>query len=547
MARRLAASVAAIAALVCVPATAGSSSGGRVGAITTVVGGDQAAGPMQDEDGGPARKAHTEPFALAVDARGSLYLAEPTTVRKVSPDGVISTFAGCWMEQDGASGFAGSCGDVDPTGAELNDVPATRTSVTARALAPGPNGSIYIADVMGLRVVDSAGIIHAVSAPAVCAPISTLDYPVDGLAVDRSGDVFYADACHVRELTPDGITRTIAGNEGVDDVGPVASGVPATTVQVNPRALAVDDRGNVFEADARNVIRKIDPSGVITTIAGSSDGVPVVYEGLWTGDDQPALGTTLSVPNSLAVDRIGDVYFGDEGGIRMIDTHGLLHTAAGVIRGSGENQSDVIDGGPATRALLQDNMGIALDGHGDLYVAESDRVRMVVLGAPHPPTAHGLLVDWANAVERDLGWELRPDRLYVDRAARSAGLCLQSPYAARRRVAQLDLRRRRLLQAAIRQAAPDAHASAKALLVSAVQREVAVDAALVGWLHFLQTHRRGGWIEGYPQHHCTTTEHPAYARLLRAQARARSAMTAFLASFDPLARGLHLAVLRGDY
>lgn len=161
------------------------------GIITTVAGGGQALG-----DGGPAAEAKLDlPQGLAVDAAGNLYIAdtEQNRIRKVRPDGVISTVAGT-----GTSGFSGDGG------------PATSARLQRPAgVAVDAAGRIYIADTDNdrIRVVAADGTISSFGSSA------SLTFPT-GIAIDASGNVYVADTFNERvvEFTSDGTPSTIAGN-----------------------------------------------------------------------------------------------------------------------------------------------------------------------------------------------------------------------------------------------------------------------------------------------------------------------------------------------
>jgi hypothetical protein len=162
---------------------------------------------------------------------------------------------------------------------------------------------------------------------------------------------------------------TIAGN---GKRGFSGDGGPATSAQLNqPHGVAVDGQGNVYISDAGNYrVRKVRPGGTITTFAG--DGTPGIL-----GDGGPATAARLSHVNSVAVDRQGNVYISDHGSgrVRKVSLDGTITTIAG-------GGSPRGDGGPATLARLYAPLQVAVDGPGNVYIADyaDQRVRKVSPG-----------------------------------------------------------------------------------------------------------------------------------------------------------------------
>ncbi|OLE89671.1 MAG: hypothetical protein AUG08_03175 [Acidobacteria bacterium 13_1_20CM_2_55_15] len=280
------------------------------GIITTVAG----RGTGQSSgDGGPATLAELiQPLGVAVDPAGNVYIADEGSnrIRKVNTAGIISTIAG-----NGKQGFDGDGG------------PATSASLyEPSGVAVDPAGNVYIADAGNLRIrkVDTAGIITTIAGngkegfsgdggPATSAELS---FPV-GVAVDPAGNVYIADegSNRIRKVNTAGIISTIAGN---DTQGFSGDGGPATSASLNkPREVAVDLAGNVYISDAGNFrIRKVNPAGVISTVAGRGTSG-------FTGDGGPASSAQL-VPRGVAVGVQADLYIADGSlRIRRVDNLGL--------------------------------------------------------------------------------------------------------------------------------------------------------------------------------------------------------------------------------
>lgn len=266
-------------------------------------------------DGGPATSAGLNPVAIAVDARGHLYITDFVNcrLRKVA-GGAITTIAGngtCGGEGDGgpamAANFAHSVG-----------------------VAVSSDGTVYIADKDNCRlrqvksdaITTVAGTIACGDAgdggPAVDA---NLDHPA-GVMAAGDGTLYIADAgnCRVR-VVRDGIITTIAGNGACGFSG---DGGRATEATLNgPYALAMDALGGVIIADRQNCrIRRVS-DGIITTIAGNGTCG-------FSGDGGPATDASLNLPDGVAVDSIGNLYISDHGNHRIRKVEAAVANAGGI-------------------------------------------------------------------------------------------------------------------------------------------------------------------------------------------------------------------------
>ena len=253
----------------------------------------------------------TSSTGLTMDNQGSLYIWETSgaKVKKVSAAGTITTVAG-----NGTAGFTGDGGPA--TAAELF-----------------PTGSI------------------------------------SGLALDGSGNLYISDGYNnrIRKVDTSGRITTVAGNGTGSFFG---DGGPATSAQLSfPAGIAVDSSGNLYIADnSNNRVRKVDSTGRITTVAGNGN---VVY----SGDNVPATATAVHSPVGVALDSKGNLYIseGPENRVRKVDTSGIITTVAGLTQ---KTSGFTGDGGPATSATLAGPLGLTVDSLGNLYIADNSNGRI---------------------------------------------------------------------------------------------------------------------------------------------------------------------------
>ncbi len=306
--------------------------------------------------------ALSSPVGAALDASGNLFIAETHRVRYVAAaTGIIATVGG-----DGTFGFGGDGGSAisavlnTPTGLAFN------------------NGTLFIADQQNhrVRVVSAAGAISTVAGdggPAntgdgLAALNASLALP-DALAFDPAGNLYIADmnANRVRRVDATGIITTFAGNGGVGGYG--SEGTPAALMSLNaPQGLAADSLGNVYVSDTNNNrVIQVDTAGDFHTVAGTGTAGSA-------GD-----GTTLGElygPVGLAVDGQDNLYIADcwNHRIRMLSPGSAITTIAGTGTSGFSG-----DGGAATAAALSYPAGVAVDGSGNIFIADSgnQRVRIV--------------------------------------------------------------------------------------------------------------------------------------------------------------------------
>ncbi len=287
---------------------------------------------------------------VVVDKAGNIYFSDWYNYRymKLDPSGVITYYPT----------LNTNIGPVKPSGLALDGVGNlyfTHPEVYSGDFVGkiDPTGGITI--IAGNRQKGFSGD----NGPAVEA---RLNYPED-LAVDAYGNIYITDTWNnrIRKVDPNGVITTIAGT---GQPGYSGDGGPATSAGLKgPRGVALDSRGNIYIADTdNNRIRKIGPNGTITTIAGN---------GLlgFTGDGGPATQARIAGPRGLALDPTGNLYIADavNNRIRKVDTSGIITTIAG----NGQRDNNNGDGGPATQATVHDPAGVAVDSSGNIYAAIS--------------------------------------------------------------------------------------------------------------------------------------------------------------------------------
>jgi sugar lactone lactonase YvrE len=293
------------------------------------------------------------PVAAAVDANGNIYVATglQDTVRKVTPAGIPTPLVGAFEVAGSADGTGASALFNNPGG-----------------VAVDASGNLYVADTgnQTVRKVTPAGVVTTLAGSAGNAgstdgtgTAATFNAPF-GIGVDASGTVYVAEQINdtIRKITPSGVVTTLAGSPGHKGS---TDGNGSDARFDRPSGLAVDGAGNIYVADFVNdTVRKITPSGVVTTIAGSPGK---------SGDvDGPAASARFNTPNSVGVDGAGNVFVDDTGNqlIREITSAGAVLTLGGSLGIYGG------DDGTGVAALFANPLGIAADAAGNVYIADTN-------------------------------------------------------------------------------------------------------------------------------------------------------------------------------
>jgi uncharacterized protein (TIGR03437 family) len=345
------------------------------GVISTIAGNGK---QSSSGDGGAATSASLQPIGVAVDSAGNIYIADRATsvIRKVNAAGVITTVAGFVGEPMNGNGL-GDGGPATSAGIYLNS--------EHNGLAVDSAGNLYIADEghHRIRKVDvSSGIITTVAGtgkpgysgdggPATSAEL----VEPQGVAFDKAGNLYIADSSSVRKVDTSGIITTVAGGQLTATPG---DGGPAIDAGISPAGIAIDGAGNIFIADyLTDTVREVNAAGIINIVAGMSGALGS------TGDGGPATSAKLGGIYGVAVDSAENLYISDFGNYRLrkVNAAGIITTNAG---GAGSS-ADIGDGGPPTSANMQPS-DVAVDSAGNYYIADytNNRVRKVTIGAKAP-------------------------------------------------------------------------------------------------------------------------------------------------------------------
>ena len=311
-------------------------------------------------DGGAATSASLDyPAAVAADGSGNVYIADSgnSRVRKLA-GGIITTFAG-----NGNFRFGGDGGPAPSASMALLSPGGCRITLA-------PTSDLYVADCLNNRIRKlSGGLITTVAGSSTPEPagvpalgdggpaISAILYAPGAGVIDSAGNLYISDYLHFRiRKVSGGIITTFAGSGAGNYQG---DGMPATSANIVPGALAIDSANNIYFTDHNNV-RKIS-NGIVTTIAGNGQSG-------FSGDGGPAISASLGQPEGIALDSAGNLYIADTNNCRVRKVSaGNIATVAG--NGCGGGYSG--DGGAAINASLSDPYGVAVDSTGNLYIADT--------------------------------------------------------------------------------------------------------------------------------------------------------------------------------
>jgi len=286
------------------------------------------------------------PSSVAVDAMGNVYVADRINnlIRKITAGSVVTTLAGS-LNPGSANGTGSSASFNYPTGVAVDD-----------------SGNVYVADYGNnmIRKITAAGMVTTLAGSGSQGSFNGIAntatfYAPAGLAVDDSGNVYVADQGNnlIRKISTNGIVTTVAGSGAIGSV----NGIGTAAAFNQPASVALDAGRNIYVADRNNnLIRKISPSGIVTTLAGSGN------TGSATGTGTDA---SFYYPTGIAVDASGNIYVADYANcmIRKVTSFGLTITLAG------SGVPGAING-YYINAQFNGPTGVAVDSYGNVYVAD---------------------------------------------------------------------------------------------------------------------------------------------------------------------------------
>jgi sugar lactone lactonase YvrE len=319
------------------------------GVVTTLAGCPGLSG-SSDGTNGTARYAF--PRGVAVDSAGNVYVADTSncTIRKVTPDGVVTTLAGSPGQFGSADGTNGMARFLLPEGITVDDA-----------------GGLYVSDTGNnlIRKLTPDGVVTTLAGSA--GPSGSADgtngtarfWSPRGIAVDSAGNVYVADSGNqiIRKVTSAGVVTTLAGSPL--QVG-TADGTNSAARFHTPTGVSVDTNGNLFVADYNNdTIRQITSDGVVSTLGGSAGHAATV--------DGTGSAARFNLPNSVAFDCACNLYVSEYNGstIRKVSSVGEVTTLAGSPAQFGSAD------GTNSAARFWAPFGIAVDSAGTVYVADS--------------------------------------------------------------------------------------------------------------------------------------------------------------------------------
>ena len=320
------------------------------GVVTTFAG---LAGSTGSANGTGNAARFNGPVAVAIDNIGNIFVADTnnSTIRKITPARVVSTFAG----------LAGNDGSANGTGSTARfSFPSALAVDSANNIYVADTGNSTIRKITPARLVSTfAGLAGSPGSANGTGSAARFNFP-SGVIVDRAGtgNIYVGDTSNftIRQITPAGVVTTLAGSPGMRGG---TNGTGSAARFELPEGMAVDSAGNIYVADTdASTIRKITPGGVVSTFAGS-----FAKAGPQNGTGSAA---RFNLPTDVAVDSSNNVYVADSNNctIRKITPAAVVTTLAGLASPGHTN-------GTGSAARFDFPQGVAVDSTGKIYVADS--------------------------------------------------------------------------------------------------------------------------------------------------------------------------------
>ena len=307
--------------------------------VTTIAGSTEGS---QDGQGSAAQFRFPE--GIALDSQGNLLVTDKDKIRKISSTGLVTTVAGS------TNGFL----DGQSILAKFNGPNGITVTATDRIFVTDEfNHNIRLISnigFVGVTAGSSSGIISSGFSDGFRFDVAKFDQPA-GIAIDDAGALFIADKNNrrIRKIAGNNVT-TLAGSGSFGSI----DGQGNSASFSNPTGITIDAPGNLYITDNSKLIRKITPTGLVTTIAGSTSS------GFADGQGSAA---KFNFATGIAIDTQGNLFVSDKSRIRKISPTGLVTTIAGTAI------SGFLDGN-ATTAQFNFPNGIAIDAQGNLYISD---------------------------------------------------------------------------------------------------------------------------------------------------------------------------------